>query len=397
MSLPTGWVKTTLSKVCSKITDGTHDTPQKLESGVPFITGVHVKDGLIDFKQSSFVSEKDHAEIYRRCNPEYGDVLLVNIGAGTGSVAFVNADYPFSMKNVALLKPDKNKLDGKYLESYQLFIKKHLIRTLLSGGAQPFLGLDQIGKLSIVVPPVEEQKKIAEILSTWDKAIRVADDSLIKVKKLQIQTIKDLCFPGIKNRDQKWESVSIGSQLIETGSQTAWNDEKMYMLASIRRRSGGIFHRESLLGSQILTKKLKEILKPCFLIFRMQVVHGAWSLASVEHVGMFVSESYDMLVPSQNARLDLRFFDYMSKAKRMYRKALICSHGVHIEKMTFNLEDFLNEQIHVPEMVYQNRVVDILTALDREIILRQRYIEKLRSQKQGLMQKLLTGKVRVKV
>jgi type I restriction enzyme S subunit len=82
----------------------------------------------------------------------------------------------------------------------------------------------------------------------------------------------------------------------------------------------------------------------------------------------------------------------------MRHLAYICSHGVHIEKMTFNLEDFLHEKITIPLAVEeQMKIVGVLSACDREIELLQKQLEALKEQKRGLMQKLLTGEVRVKV
>jgi type I restriction enzyme S subunit len=66
--------------------------------------------------------------------------------------------------------------------------------------------------------------------------------------------------------------------------------------------------------------------------------------------------------------------------------------------MTFNLDDFLYEKITIPPTVEeQAKIVDVLSACDREIELLQKQLAALKKQKRGLMQKLLTGEVRVKV
>ena len=91
--IPEEWEVKRLGEVCSKITDGTHGTPQKQDVGVPFLTAIHVKDGAIDYDNCYFLKQEDHNEIYQRCNPEYDDVLMVNIGAGVGSVAMIKVEY----------------------------------------------------------------------------------------------------------------------------------------------------------------------------------------------------------------------------------------------------------------------------------------------------------------
>src|ERR1700730_3881051 len=113
--IPADWEVSTLWNCCSKITDGTHDTPKPVRSGVPFLTAIHVKDNWIDYESCLYLTEADHAVVFRRCNPEKNDVLMVNIGAGVATTALVNVDYEFSLKNVALLKPDSRRVFGAYL------------------------------------------------------------------------------------------------------------------------------------------------------------------------------------------------------------------------------------------------------------------------------------------
>jgi len=69
------------------------------------------------------------------------EVLVVNIGAGTGTSALVNVPFEFSLKNVALLKPLRAALDGRYLAFYQRAIRKTVFEGVTRGGAQPFMGL----------------------------------------------------------------------------------------------------------------------------------------------------------------------------------------------------------------------------------------------------------------
>lgn len=124
--IPSDWEIFELNDCCSKITDGTHDTPKPVSIGVPFLTAIHVKENDIDFKGCYYLPKEVHEIIYKRCNPQKGDVLMVNIGAGVGTTALVNVDYEFSLKNVALLKPDKNKLDGAYLNYWQIYNRTHI-------------------------------------------------------------------------------------------------------------------------------------------------------------------------------------------------------------------------------------------------------------------------------
>lgn len=155
-----------LNDFCLKITDGTHDTPGRLKEGVKFITGKHIKPFFIDFENSDYVDPKVHFEIYRRCNPEFNDILYTNIGVNIGTAARNTVNYEFSMKNVALLKLDSNKSIPRYVEHCLNFssMKQEIIRISSVGGAQQFLSLAQIKSLSIPIPELNDQRKFNYII-----------------------------------------------------------------------------------------------------------------------------------------------------------------------------------------------------------------------------------------
>src|SRR5690606_506151 len=123
---------------------------------------------------------EEHDKIYQRCNPEIGDLLLVNIGAGTATCAINSVDYPFSLKNVALIKPNRKLLNSLFLEQIQRKNSKKQFHQLTSGGAQPFLSLKEIGRFKLFLPSLSEQEKIAQFLVSIDKKL----EALKKKKEL---------------------------------------------------------------------------------------------------------------------------------------------------------------------------------------------------------------------
>ncbi len=165
---PNGWETKRLNEICKKITDGTHDTPKRLESGAPFITGKHIKPFFIDFDGCDYVSLKDHKEIIKRCDPQYGDILYTNIGVNVGTAAFNHWDKEFSMKNVALLKPDNEKIFSRYLEFLLNHngMKNKILGGSSVGGAQKFLSLSQINRIKIPLPSTSLQERFEKIVST---------------------------------------------------------------------------------------------------------------------------------------------------------------------------------------------------------------------------------------
>lgn len=92
----------------------------------------------------------------------------------------------------------------------------------------------------------------------------------------------------------------------------------------------------------------------------------------------------------------MAFFDWLSRRRRMWHLAYLASNGVHLEKLIFDSTDFLRETIALPPTLReQQRIVELLEASDTETRLLEKELNTLKTQKQGLMQKLLTGKVRI--
>ncbi len=164
------FIKEELGSVCTKITDGTHDTPERYSEGFLLITGKNIRASGIIFDDVEYVSEEDHKVIYARCNPEYEDVLYTNIGVNYGTACLNDLQYEFSMKNVALLKPDKNRINGYYLWICLNLMRDYILRMNQVGGAQTFMGLATIKKIVITIPPVELQNRFIDFVKQVDKS-----------------------------------------------------------------------------------------------------------------------------------------------------------------------------------------------------------------------------------
>ena len=259
----------------------------------------------------------------------------------------------------------------------------------------------KIRSTHIPLPPLREQGEIAEILSTWDRAIEQTE-KLIEVRKRRKKGLMQRLLTGEKRFPEfegtPWRTYRIRELLKEVRRPIEWDDGALYELISVRRRSGGLFHRDSLYGRQIKTKNLRVARTGDFLISKMQVVHGAAGLTPPAFDGMKISGSYIALVARDPDALLIEYFDCLSQMPFMYHASYISSYGVHIEKMTFNLKLYLGTEISIPPTIdEQARIAAVLNTCDSEISLLRRKLAALQQQKKGLMQKLLTGKVRVSV
>jgi type I restriction enzyme S subunit len=252
-------------------------------------------------------------------------------------------------------------------------------------------------KLPVLLPPLPERQKIADILGTWDEALEKLD-ALITAKARRKQALMQQLLTGhrrLPGFSKPWKQTRFGDLMESEDRYADFDDDKLYHLVSARRRAVGVFFREALHGRDIKTKVMKKVHAGDFLISRMQVVHGGLGVVPPECDGYYASDSYEVLVPRDPAKLSPRFIGHLCRMRRFWHHALVCSHGVHIEKMTFVMADFEHEKFMIPEIAEQRAIAAVLDTADAELRLLRQQRAALDHQKRGLMQQLLTGRIRV--
>ena len=172
--IPESWIWCRLGSVLYKLTDGTHSTPKYTVSGVPFLSVKDMSSGKLDFSNCKYISEQEHQELYLRCNPEYGDLLLTKVGT-TGIPVIVDTNEQFSLfVSVALLKFNQNLICNKFL---QALINSPLVQIQAAentkGVGNKNWVMRDIANTIIILPPLAEQKrivaKIEELLPYIDR------------------------------------------------------------------------------------------------------------------------------------------------------------------------------------------------------------------------------------
>ncbi|MBX7044224.1 MAG: restriction endonuclease subunit S [Ignavibacteria bacterium] len=326
-----------------------------------------------------------------------GSILFVCIGSTIGKVGIAGKDLACNQQiNFVLINEDN---DNEFL-FYELQLLVPKIRELAGTQAVPIINKSVFENIVVKKPPYEVQKKISKILSAWDYTIEATEKLIAAKEKLKKGLMQQLLTgkKRLKGFKGEWKKVKLRDLVKETKRPVDWDEEKLYNLLSIRRRSGGVFYRESLYGNQILTKGLFITKEKDFLISKMQIVHGASGLVNKNLDGMYISGSYIALRSKDDSKLDIHFFDWISKTRFFYNLCYTSSYGVHIEKMTFDFQDFLKRSISVPtDINEQKRIAEILDKVNEEIKLLKEKMILSKLQKKGLMQVLLTGKVRVKI
>lgn len=186
--IPEDWdIKRLKYCVRKKITDGPHETPVFVDDGVIFLSVDSIQDGKIVFDNTRYISYEDAKRYDKKCKLEKNDVLIGK-AASTGKIAIVDKDIYFQVWSpLAIVKTQNNILNSNFLRYYLLSPSgQENIDNFCTMNTQKNIAMEDIERLSIVIPPILEQEKIAEFL---DKKCANIDEVISKTEK-QIEALK---------------------------------------------------------------------------------------------------------------------------------------------------------------------------------------------------------------
>ncbi|MEX2382838.1 MAG: restriction endonuclease subunit S [Opitutales bacterium] len=331
-----------------------------------------------------------------------GDVIMSTVRPNLKGFIYID----FNPKNhvcstgYSVLRPRSGTL-GLYL-FYSLFseVSSKYFHCRTVGTGYPALNSSDVNQLSVLLPTLPEQHKIACILSIWDNALDRLH-KLIKAKKLQKKGLMQQLLSGEKRLpgfEGEWVIRKYKDLFKKVERPIPLQKDSNYRLASIRRNAGGFFDRGSARPDEISYTELNILHENDFVISKRQVTHGAMAVVPEFFKDSYVSNEYTIFVRKNEGDLSMNFFQWMTQTKYLWHQAYVSSNGVHIEKLIFDPKHFLRQQIEIPiDTQEQTAIANVLDTADREIKNLEAKLAALETQKKGLMQRLLTGQIRVQV
>lgn len=191
--IPEEWEVVRLEKITKQIIDGTHHTPIYEEDGIPFLRVTDIQERNINLNKIMKINVKEHKILSKRCKPEYGDILYSKNGT-IGICKIVNWFWEFSIfVSLCLIKPNHEIVFNRYLKYYleSIFIQKQIwFRSKQLSIIN--LHLEEIRELLILLPPLPEQQRIAEILSQIDNTIEKEEAYKQKLEHIKKGLMEDL-------------------------------------------------------------------------------------------------------------------------------------------------------------------------------------------------------------
>ena len=388
--VPKGWEVLHLKDVASKIQDGNYgaDYPKADEfvaSGIPFLTSKVIGGiGTINPDKFDYIKEEKHQSL-KKAQIVAGDILFTNRGANVGTIAIV-PDY-IATANIGpqlTLVRCNDCILKEYLFQFLRgsFFQKQ-IQQRDSGSAMNFFGIKDTERFKVLVPSLSEQKRIAQILSTWDKAISVTEKLLANSQQQKKALMQQLLTGKKRLLDEngvrfngRWEKKLL--------SDVADVYQPKTISQSMMSDSGyPVYGANGVIGFyQEFNHETEQIAVTCR--------GSTCGIVNWTQAKSWITGNAMVINTDNYSYVSKKFLFYTLNGSDL--KYLISGSGQ--PQITGNIKTHI---INLPCIEEQQKIATVLSAADAEIYTLEKKLACLRDEKKALMQQLLTGKRRVKV
>ena len=428
--IPTEWEYTKLSNLAEKKNDivaGPFGSNLKVSdyksSGVPIIRLQNIERNRFIDKNIQYISKEKAEELsYHSYQPK--DIILAKLGDPIGKTCRVPETFPAGIvvADVVRIRTSPKKADTKYVEyilNSNLCEKQHNKERI--GTTRPRVNLEQIRDLRFPCPPLKEQQKIASILSNVDSLINQTQKEIEQTQRLKKGLMQKLLTKGIGHI--KLKKVNFGGQIdaqipeewdVVTIEEISVDGTQNGLAISISDYGKGIpivgmtkFYASEILSLDNMNEvSISEKDKENFSLRSFDLLFGRRSMDGKATGGagkcVIIPELKSAIVfESSIIRMSVKkginpFFIYQLLKSQFGKQLMI--RIIRVSAVSgISSGDLRKIKVPIPPKQEQDEIVEILDNFDSQIQRQQQYKSKLEILKKGLMQKLLTGQIRVKV
>ncbi len=410
--IPEDWEVVKLSSICQKIIGG--GTPSTLNNdfwkgNIPWISSSDINNyGNINIRK--YISQKAIDNSATNIIPS-GSVIVVT-RVGLGKVALSDFDLCTSQDFQSIIV-NNNFVINKYLK---LCISNLIDRIINNCQGSTIKGItkDQISNLDLLLPKKVEQEKIAEILSTWDDGIETLE-KLIKKKEIQHKALMKALLKGKirflnlnkteykKNRlglmPIDWQIKPL--KLLFEKKAEKYSENIKYNVFTNSATKGVVLQNEYF-DRNIVTEENTNnyyLVDENDFMYNPRISQNAPAgPINRNKLGIkgIASPIYTIFKAKKDTNIDFYEYYFISN---LWNKSIfmVSNQGARHDRLNITNNDFLNIPLPYPPIKEQQIITEILNNSEKEIELLNSKLKKLKKQKKGLMQKLLTGEIRVKV
>ncbi|HCE3300961.1 restriction endonuclease subunit S [Vibrio parahaemolyticus] len=407
--VPNGWEKSPVGKLCKSIVPG-RNKPKVFDGDIPWVTTPEISGKYIpSAKQKNYISQSVAKECGAKIVPK-GAVIIAAVGE-LGLTAIAKEEIILNQQLHAFVCPPN--VNNEYL-AYFLSAQKPYMDTVASKTTIPYMNKSNCESIPVLLPPLPEQHKIAQILSTWDKAITTTE-KLIDVSKQQKKALMQQLLTGKKRLidpetgktfEGEWSEFKLSDIANYTKGYTYKSHEYseepteygFLTLKSILRGGGyskkGIKYLNEKVDNKFSVKEGDVVFAVTDLTRNAEVVGAPIIVPNLPYESIFISMDLMQLEVSSSFNKIFLFYLLKLRENRNFMRARASGSTVlHLDikgskKMPLKLPSSIEEQ---------QKIASVLTTADKEIELLEAKLAHFKQEKKALMQQLLTGKRRVKV
>ena len=395
--LPNDWKLVPVGEVLTSAEYGLSE-PGASSGNTPIVGMRDLINGSVNLEDLATVD--DGGNDWSAMRLRRGNILLnrTNSPDLVGKVGIVREDSEAVFASYLVrLHVDQARADPEFLNYWlnSSIAQRALKRLSTRGVSQANINPTEFRKhCPLPLAPLPDQRKIAEILRTWDEAIeklealRAANEGRYKALA---RRFFDPCHPTFHGRPNAWREFELG-QVVRERSQSGGETDRLLSITM----NGGVIDRDEVGRKDTSTEdksKYKLILPGDIGYNTMRMWQGVSGLSAIRGI---ISPAYTVITPVPN-RLLGRYTAHLFKSRRMVFDFERYSQGLTSDTWNLKFPAFSKIKVFLPPIEEQVKRADLLDSLTTAISVIQKQLEALTRQKRGLMQKLLTGEWRVAV
>ena len=404
--VPSGWEKHPVGKICSSIVPG-RNKPKQFGGDIAWVTTPEITGKFIPSSvQENYISEETIKECGGKVVPK-GAVVMAAVG-DLGLIAITKEEVVLNQQLHAFVCSPK--INNEFL-AYWLATQTPYMESVASKTTILYLNKTNCESIPVLVPPILEQQKIANILSTWDKAIstteRLIENSTQQKKALMQQLLtgkKRLLDDNGERFEGEWEEVKLGDLKLDISDgnysakypkQADFLDTGIPFLRANNLDKGTISDNDMrFISPKQHSEITKGHLKKGDILLSTRGELGNVALVPDRHIGSNINAQLVRINAKDklSGKFLFQLFDYL----RVTGKFESLSTGTALKQLPIGKLKIL--EFDLPLLIEeQQKIATVLTNADKEIELLEQQLADLQQEKKALMQVLLTGKKRVVV
>lgn len=397
------WKKAKLSECCQSISDGDHQAPPKSNKGIPFVTISNIKDNSFDFTNCMHVPQSYYDNLLAKRKPQKGDILYSVVGSfGIPVLIKENVKFTFQ-RHIAILRPNPHIVEPAYMY-YSMLSKAFFLQADAAaiGAAQRTISLSSLQNLTINLPDLPTQRRIASILSAYDdliennrRQIKLLEEA---AQRLYREWFVELRFPGhegvkvVDGVPEGWMKGTVDNIVKLLSGYPFKSSEYVssgkYRLITIKNVKDGEFSPDNVDYIDQLPDKVPS---HCIL------TEGDILLSLTGNIGrVCIVNGYNYLLNQRVAKLQTLHPAYaycMFRSKEMLNKMTALSNGVAQQ----NLSPIRSEKIRIliPSSNLLSQFKNIVEPIISQIILLNNQITFACEARDRLLPELMDGEMEV--